>query len=412
MLREFLQKLAAMEPIPLPLLSAYIDLAPELEGSHQSEKELQDLPPLKSWRRDEVTDPEQRLFRPGTTVMRALLSEKEALFEINSVDRESYDADRERILEFMNHNFDPASKGAAIFACYGADIWEVVELPVSVETQLFVDRKPFVSPLAYIEDTYDRYALCLADGQTARVYVVGLGRKEHEETIEGPSINRTMTGGWSQRRIQQRIDNAVSEHIREVSKRLEEIVFAEDIPYIILAGDEYAKTEFRNHLSERAWERVVEMERLDIKTPEHEAIAKTIDQILEAEEQDGRDMAQQAVDAALANGLGAVGLEAVVEALRLGAVHQLVVSNDFQATGWRCVDDMRMVGTGKEPAECPVGPGPAEQADLREELVSLSLNTGAEVEFVEESDTLERAGGIAAILRWRPDNLPNRMQSA
>jgi peptide subunit release factor 1 (eRF1) len=297
----------------------------------------------------------------------------------------------------------------AIFACSGEGVWEVVELPVAVETRLVIDRTPLIHPLAYVEDVYDRYALCLADSQTARVYVVTLGRAEREETVKGPTINYKMTGGWSQKRIQERIKNAVSEHIREVAARLEQIVFTENLPWIILAGDEIVQTEFKRHLSERAWERVVEQNRLDTKLPAHEAIARSLETIREAEGAEARDMARQALDATLADGLGAAGVEAVVQALRQGAVDTLILDREFSATGWRCVEDPSVAGDGGVPSECPVGPGPAEPADLREELVSQALQTGAEVEFVEGSEELARMGGVAALLRWRPSDLPNRV---
>jgi peptide subunit release factor 1 (eRF1) len=409
MLNEILAKLVALESTPLPFLSAYIDLTPELKGSHQSERNREDLPPLKSWRREEAENPQTRLYRQGTTLMRDLLHEKGRLFDVRGAERESYDADAERILAYLEGEFDSSMHGLAIFACHGADVWEVVEIPVPIETRLIVDRMPFISPLAYVEDAYDRYALCLADSQTARVYVVGLGRAEREETIEGPSINYQMTGGWSQKRIQERIKNAVSNHIREVVQLLEQIVFAEDIPHIILSGDEIVQTEFRKHLSKRAMERVVERNRLATKLPAQEAILQTMQTILEAEQSDARDIARQAIDATLADGLGAAGAEAVVQALRIGAVSTLVLDAAFQGEGWRSVEDPTQIGEGGQPKQSPIGYGAAEKSDLREDLVTLALKTGAAVEFVEGSDVLARAGGVAALLRWHPGDLPNRV---
>ncbi len=411
MLKEKLAQLVAMEPTPLPFLSVYIDLSPELKGSHQSERNRQNPPPLKSWRREDEKNPPMQLYRQGTTVVRDLLREKAQLFDSRGVERESFDADAERILAYMEADFDPSMKGLVIFSCFAADIWEVIELPVPVETQVIVDRKPFVSPLALVEDTYDRYVLCLVDSHTARVYVVGLGRTEHEEIIDGPTINRTMTGGWSQQRIQQRIQNAFSSHIQEVAQRLEQIVFAEDILHIILSGDEYVQTEFRNQLSESAWERVVEMNRLDTKLPAHEAISRTLETILAAEQADAQNIAQKAIDATLSNGLGAAGIESVVQALQIGAVDTLLLDTTFQGDGWRCVDDPSLIGEGGQPEQCPVGTGAAEDADLREELVGLALKTGATVEFVEGNPLLARAGGVAALLRWHIGDLPNRIET-
>jgi peptide chain release factor subunit 1 len=365
---------------------------------------------LQSWRREVET--EQRQFRPGYTRLRALIAEKERLFGVRGPERESFDADVERIKTFLEREVDLSGKGVAIFACAGKGVWEVVELPVPVETQLVIDRTPLIHPLAYVEDAYDRYALCLADSHTAHIYVVTLGRVEREETVKGPTINYKMTGGWSQRRIQERIQNAVSDHIRGVAARLEEIVFSQNLPWIILAGDEIMHTEFKRHLSERAWERVVAVSRLDIRVPEHEAVARTMEMIQDAERAEARGVARQALVATLSDGLGAAGVEAVVHALRQGAVDTLILDREFSVSGWRCVEDPALAGDGGVPSDCPVGPGPAEPADLREELVSQALRSGAEVEFVEGSEELARMGGVAALLRWRPAELPNRVAVA
>lgn len=106
------------------------------------------------------------------------------------------------------------------------------------------------------------------------------------------------------------------------------------------------------------------------------------------------------------DGLGAAGEEAITHALRQGAVETLILDSRFSAEGWRCVEDPSLVGDGGQPEECPVGPGPAEGVDLKEEFVSLAFQTGAQVEFVEDSDEMERMGGVAALLRWRPADMP------
>ncbi len=249
-LKETISALVALPPTTLPFVSAYVNLMPALEGSHQSERPGQDPPPLKSWRRH--VDHYEREYRPGITQIRDLLAHRGEMFPTRGPERESFDADTHRILSYLDNGFDPASHGAAIFACFGEGIWKIVALPVPVETRLVIDRTSFVSSLARIEDVYDRYALCLADSETARVYVVNMGKAEQEAVVEGEEINYTMIGGLRQKRIQQRIENTVADHLGNVAKRLEAMVFAEDIPWIVLSGDVIALTGLRSHLSERA----------------------------------------------------------------------------------------------------------------------------------------------------------------
>lgn len=404
MLRKTLERLAGLKRTPFPFISVYVDLTPELEGSYTSSGGAEDKAPLKSWRRTD--EPDHRHYRPGITRLYALLSEKSKLMGVRGPERDSFDADVQRLHSYLDAELDTSANGLAIFACDHEGIWEVEELPVSVETQVFIDHGPTVHPLALVEDTYDRYALCLADSQSARVWVVAMGRVQHEESIDGPTVNYKMTGGWSQKRIQERITNVVSEHIRSVAQRLEEIVFTEDIPWIVLGGDEIVQTEFKKHLSDRAWQRVVEVNRLDTKLPAHEAIAESVDAVIKAEHEEGLDLARRALDATLSNNLGAAGEQAVSHALSLGAVETLILDKRFESEGWRCMDDPSQVGGSGQPDDCPVGPGPAETVDLKEAFVKLALQTGAQVEFVDNSEDLERLGHVAALLRWRPADLP------
>jgi peptide subunit release factor 1 (eRF1) len=370
-----LARLAALPQTELPFLSAYVDLTPELDAGTRPYGGGDDDAPLKSWRRSEA--PDRGHVRPGVTRMRDLLREHDHLFLEDVGARDSYDADKERITAFLeDSNFDNAAQGVAIFACAGANIWQVEELPVCVETRLLIGDRPKLYPLLRLHDEYERFALVIADGEKSRIYVVAMGKPEREEVIEGQEHNRTQKGGWSQKRYQRRVDNAISDHIRNTCERLERLVAAEDIGRIVLGGDAIAYTEFKNHLSDRTWEKVVAVENLDIRIAQDEAIQRAMQAVMETEAADARDLARLAKDEVLEGNLGAAGEKAVRYALEQGAVDILVIHPNY----------------GNE--------------ESREHLTQLAVQTAATVEFVEDSEDLTRMGGVAAILRWRPEDLP------
>lgn len=356
MLQETIERLAALEPTPLPFLSVYVDLSPDFEGGIYAGGPEAEGQPLKSWRRS--AEPAPRRFRPGVVRARDLLAAKAKMLPTRGSERDSFEADAKRIRALLEGDleepgFDPSMRGLAIFACSGEDFWEVVELPVPVQTRVVVDRVPYINPMAYTQDAYDRYAICLADSQYARVYVVTLGRKTLQERIKGPTINYKMTGGWSQRRIQERITNAVSWHIRDVADRLDEIVREENVRWVIIGGDEIVRTEFDKHLSPLVKDRLVEMNRMATKLPSHEVLEGSLQISLEAEQSEGRDVARRALDAALSDGLGAAGPAAVIPALRYAAVETLILDEDYHADGWRAVDDHTCFGADPAPeARC------------------------------------------------------------
>ncbi len=368
--QETIDELLDIPPTELPFISAYVNLSPELDAGTRSFGGPDPDAPVRSPRRSE--EMELGHVRPGIRRLRDLFREDDSLFPLRGGERESFDADRERILNYLEtSDFDNSAQGAAIFSCAGDDIWKVVELAVPVETKLYIAETPLLYPLIRVNEEFERFALCIADSQTARVYVIALGIAESEETIDGPRINYKMTGGLNQKRIQRRIENAVSEHIRDVARRLETLVEEDNISYIVLAGDEIVYSEFKNHLSETMWERVISIERLDIRTPKVEAIARAMEIAREAEVRDEAELVSTTLGQVRSHNLGAAGVTAVRYALEQGAVHILLLSPDF-----------------------------GESAD-REALTEMALQTRAQVEFVADNETLTQLGGVAALLRWR-----------
>jgi peptide subunit release factor 1 (eRF1) len=110
----------------------------------------------------------------------------------------------------------------------------------------------------------------------------------------------------------------------------------------------------------------------------------------------------QVMGEAQRNGLGAVGLRHVLNALERQEVQTLVLMRDFRAEAVECPNcrhlDTRMV---KSCAVC--GHETRELSDITDALVDLALRNGAEIRFVDSDPELEKAGRVAALLRFRAD---------
>jgi hypothetical protein len=196
-----------------------------------------------------------------------------------------------------------------------------------------------------------------------------------EEIVNGPTINYKMTGGLSQRRIQQRIENAVSDHIREVAARLEAIVFEEDIPRIVLGGTRSCRP------SSKTTSQTVPGSGSSLWSGWtygclRTAVSRGNAGCTGSRKVRGARPCPQVRDNALAGGLGAFGEKPVRHALDQGAVDILLLDPTFATP------------------------------EKRDEMTTLALSTGGGIEFVEESDDLKRMRGVAALLRWKPETLP------
>jgi peptide subunit release factor 1 (eRF1) len=102
------------------------------------------------------------------------------------------------------------------------------------------------------------------------------------------------------------------------------------------------------------------------------------------------------------NGRGAVGLKRVLRSLETGEVQTLLLGNRFKAAGVECPNcghvEMRSAHA------CSLCNQPVNEVeDLSDALISTALRNGAEIMYVEDDEDLDRAGNVAALLRFRAD---------
>ncbi len=352
-LQPLIDRLAAVPPTAMPFVSLYLDTRPDHTGRDRS-----------------------RAF------VRRELTARARTYPAHSPERASFDHDAARIDAWLDAEARPSANGIAIFACHALDdFFEAVQLPVPLETsELIVDRRPHVYPLARIADHYRRYAAVVTDTNTARIIVFGLGEVERTGRIENIKMTRSDQGGWSQARYQRHVDHFHRQHVKELVDVLDRVVRTERIDRLVLAGDEVVVPLIRSQLPKALAARVVDVVSLDVRAPEHAVLAETLRAIREQDAREDADLARRVLDAYRAGGLGVVGVEETRAALQNGQVHELVLSaRPDRIRGER-------------------GEGGAAVAD---ELVALARRTDARVTFLEDPVLLEEVGGVGGLLRYR-----------
>jgi peptide subunit release factor 1 (eRF1) len=391
LLTDAIERLAAFEPVPFPVLSLYLDLRPDQTG------------------RDRYDDFVRKTFR-----------ETSATYRAHTPEAESFAADAERITKYLEREVRPSLNGLAIFACAGADgYFETIPLDVPIEGhRLYIDDQPHLSPLARLDDQYPRYAAVVADTKQARIFVFGTGQRLRAEEVSSPEIRRVKVGGWSQARYQRRSENAAAQHVRELVSVLERIVMAEQIPSIVLAGDEVVVPLVRQELPPALAERVVDIVTLDIRAPERKVLEETLAALRRRDAETDRDAVDQLFASARSAGLGVLGAADVLAALELGQVEELlitarpdIISNIQElvpepaapppthtgdvSQGLAAVD-----AAAESRSEAPartVG----DEEKVADQLVTLARQTAARIRFIEDPALLAEVGGVGALLRFR-----------
>ena len=380
--KDQLDRLAAFEPAPYPVVSLYLNTQPGQTGRDQFH-----------------------------TFVRKEFAARSRTYPTGSPDRESLDKDLERISQYLQTELNPAANGVAVFACSAAELFEAVQLSAPIDQHwLYIGDQPHLYPLARIESLFPRYAAVLADTNSARILVIAAGEVVAQQEVQGTKTRRTSQGGWSQARFQRHIENFHVQHAKEVVDALDRIVTREGITEIVTAGDEVILPLLREQMPKHLAEKVVEHVKLDLDAPLDQIIGTSLDAMKRAHGETEREKVETAIGAYRAGGLGVVGPEDTLEALLKGQVEELLISasvRELQPVGANAAARAlaSVKGVLPEPAVEATAAGEAAQvapetARLADELITKATQTAARITFVEDPELLAAFGGVAAILRF------------
>lgn len=380
-LTEQLDRLAAFEPAPYPVVSLYLNTQPGQHGRDQYQ-----------------------------AFVRKELKARSRTYPQNSPDRESLDRDLEKIGRYLETELRPSANSAAIFACSAGELFETIQLAAPIQRHwLHIGDQPHLYPLARLESQYPRYAALVTDTNSARIMVFAAGQLVAERQVKNVKTRDTAQGGWSQARYQRHIANFHLHHVKEVIETLERIVREEGITQILLACDEVSLPLLRDQMSKQLAEKIVDHLRLET----HASVADVLKQSLEAmkrlNNRTDREKVEAAIGAYRAGGLGVVGPEGTLAALLNGQVDELLIAANMQrmqgmpvgATSGSANDTSLA-----EPAVASVSAGEPAEAQpevvrLADELITKAKQTSARITFIEDPELLSDYGGVAALLRFR-----------
>ena len=369
---RLVDKLLDFEPVPVPVLSLYLDARVNEQGKRQ--------------------------FMP---FVRKQLTERAKSYDNNSLELESFQKDAERITSYLEDGITSTTSGLAIFACSADDFFEVGEFEAPFErNRLFVSDRPHVYPLARVADQYRRYAVVLADTNRARIFVFAAGRAINEQSIENVKTKRTRVGGWSQARYQRHEENYHLHHVKEVVDMLERIVREEEIEHIILAGDETAVIPLlREQLPKASEEKVIDAINLGIDTPEHELLEESLTVFKRHDSLTDREKVERLLNEYRGDNLGVAGVPDTIAALSNGQVEELLIvasADNLQYDEEEVRKVLELYDTdGTMPPEI-------NRRIIADELVRrANLLSSAQVTFIEDDTRLQRVGGVGGLLRYR-----------
>jgi peptide chain release factor subunit 1 len=371
-LHQLLDQLAAFIPTTLPVLSLYLNAQADQHG------------------RDSFA-----------AFVRKELPARAKTYPLRSPARASIDRDTERIQKYLQEEVQPSTNGIAIFACAGAEeFFEAVQLDVPItEHELYVDHQPHLYALARLLEQYRRYAVLLADTNAARLFVFGTGERMQAQEVQNTKVSHTRVGGWSQARYQRHVKNYHLHHAKEVVEALGQVVQQDKIEHIILAGDEVIIPVLREQMPPPLRDKVIDILRLDITTPEHAIVQAALVALREQDAKDDAEKVERLLDEFRSGGLAVIGVHDTLAALANGQVDELVISatvDNFQAE-----EDGDALLQARAPEGEANGSPTSPAVIVADELVTRARQSSAHITFIENAALLADVGGVGARLRYR-----------
>lgn len=319
-------------------------------------------------------------------------------------------ADLERLDQYLNDELEPGfpHRGLAVFSCGEANLWRAFGLPRPVPSNLVLEYTPHVRPLTLILDEYHRFGVLLLDRSRAELYEVYIGEILKLDRAFAPSAAAASISplapverpGSADRGMSRRNEEGMQKHFRLVTDTVFHQFHRRHYEYLVLGGQQQIMTQFENFLHPTLKERLVGRFSAE---PGKTRPTKILEEVAaierEVETETEKRLVKQLVNSALSRGMAVLGLEEVLTALQMGAVHMLLVQDGWHTPGVIC----RNCGLfGINIQKCPGCGGETSQvADMVDEVIETAIRTGSIIEHVHPEAGLAEHGYIGAILRFK-----------
>jgi peptide chain release factor subunit 1 len=366
--------LQVVESPSLPILSLYLNLAPERIERRSIGARLRDL-----------LDPIEKLATSG------------------EFDHDSSMSLRSGIGRILDHEPDLAAllgHGVAIFLCEGIGLDERLIMPRRVWDCAIAGPRPYLRPLQAVLDEYRKLAAVVLDGRDVEITVFHMGSVESAELIEGELLRKSDLAGWhglEERRHRQHAEEARNHLFREVAARLLHLCRDVGVNLVLVGGEKELTGALLPFLDKRVRD-VTETFVVDINTLTPSGLATRVsrlEQDFELREEEAEVGAAYAT--AAEGGLAVVGMGHVLRAVNRHAVSRLLIHDGVRAEGAICSH----CGALSQPAltciEC--GHETVPVPELLESLARSVVDAGGSVEHVMAQTRLVD-DEVAATLRF------------
>jgi peptide subunit release factor 1 (eRF1) len=327
----------------------------------------------------------------------------------------SLHADLDRVLDLAT-NLRGNARGKAVFACSAQNFWREYELPPHLgSTQIYLQPRFQLKPLAALLGTQPALCVAMVDRQRARFFDMRIDDlRERGAIVHMLSRSGSNYGynGYEGGHAERRVAEEALQHFKAVSERLR-TDFERGVWERLIVGCQDANwSEFESNLHPYVKQRLIGRFSADVASVSNEEIRDRAGIVLSRwTTERGSKKASEALDFAKSDGRGVTGLRRVLQALEAGEVRSLFLAENYSARVVECPHcghlDAHLV-----PSCVACGNATRELADVCDAIIPIAIRRDIELFYLKDNDGLDRAGNIAALLRFRSDQRTGQIAAA
>jgi len=317
----------------------------------------------------------------------------------------SLHADLDRVLEATANLRGP--RGKAVFACSAQNVWKEFDLPPRLgTTRIYLQSRFQLKPLAGLLGAQPALTVAVVDRQRARFFDLRLDELRERAAIVhllSRSASNYGYGGYDAGHAERRVADEALQHFKAVAERLRSDQEKGIWERLIVGCQDANWPDFDPHLHPYVKQRLIGRFSADVASVSNEQIRERADSVLrDWIRERGNSKLSQALDHARANGRGVSGLRRVLQALEAGEAQSLFLSDGYSAHAVECTNcghlDAHIV------AQCVAcGRATRELTDVCDAIIPMAIRRDIELFCLKDQQELDRAGNIAALLRFRSD---------
>jgi rubrerythrin len=326
---------------------------------------------------------------------------------LTSVNGRAAPEDVARIERYFDHEYDRSGRGLALFSAQRSNLWHTYSFSLPVSDRVHVGRTPYLAPLLALWDTYGSTGVALVDRLGSKFIHYQMGELSDIEGTLGEEVRTVKSGrgssvvgqrGGSDGHTARRVAEVVRRNVKESAAGAAAFFAAHHCRQIVVGGADEVVSEFVEALPAPWPNRLAGTFPAAIDIPETELREATHALLAETARRREHDLADKVITAAAKGANGIARLDDTLSAAHDGRIQTLLVSDGFEAPGYRCAGCGYL--TAQSPTKCPFCGGVFEAIPQAVEAMIVQVITqGGDVKIIRDHGSLKEAG-VAALLRY------------